>query len=72
MMAYNNFERKSVKWWRKVIFFCAEGDGYQKIRAVQQTPKCGENIDPEGVLSPASDIIVPRYSGEASSHSTSR
>ena len=33
--------------------------------------KCGEEADPEGVPSAASDVVVPRYSGEANSHSTS-
>ena len=54
------------------IFLGAGGDGHQQLRAVQQAHKCGEEADPEGVPSAASDVVVPRYSGEANSHSTSR
>ena len=47
----------------------AGGDGHQQLRSVQQAHKCGEEADPEGVSSAARYVVVPRYSGEASSHS---
>ena len=37
---------------------------------MQQTHKCGEQADTEGILSTVSCVPVPKYSGETSSHST--
>ena len=64
MMAYYNFERKSVKWWRKVFFWVLEA-------MVTNSYVLYREADPEGVPSAASDVVVPRYSSEANSHSTS-